>query len=177
MLLRKKDCVKVQFSEIYAKTNRSIYGAAVSGTRSFTDADDVFQETYIELLQELEKGRKIENPGNYLLTILKRRLSAYYKAKSRTDDIFDYVMSFDDAEEPADELDIEDSIITDSLYDEVIEVLKQKDGTVQSIFYLYYRMQLSLPDIAARLDLNVSTVKNKLYRTLKELRKHYKEVP
>lgn len=162
----------LEFSRIYSKTCRKIYRAAVSGTASMSDADDVFQETYVELLGQLRRGRKIRRPEHYLMTILRRILSSHYKADPVT-------LSTDDdsctEHYLADELDIEDSIITDSLIEELITLLKQKDDTVRKIFYLYYSCDLTLPEIASELALPLGTVKNRLYRTLKELRAYYKE--
>lgn len=162
----------LEFSRIYSQTCRKIYRAAVSGTASLSDAEDVFQETYVELLDQLRRGRKIRRPEHYLLTILRRRLSSYYKADTAaisTDDD-----SFSDPDF-ADDLDIEESIVTDSLIEELISRLKQKDDTVQKIFYLNYSCGLTLPEIASELALPLGTVKNRLYRTLKELRAYYRE--
>ena len=72
-----------------------------------------------------------------------------------------------------DEIDIEESIITEELYDEIASRLKAKDETVRQIFYLYYQLEMTLPEIAEQLDMPLNTVKSKLYRTLKEFRKLY----
>ncbi len=169
------ESVTQQFEEIYSETCRQIYYMAVAGARTLHDAEDIFQETYVELLNELNKGRKFESTHAYLKTILRRKLSEHYKGLTQTEQIAEFLINFDSNDDPIDDLDIEDSIITDSLYEEVISLLKGKDDLTQRIFYLYYSLDRSLSETAAELDMPISTVKNKLYRTLKEFRKHYKE--
>ncbi len=166
---------ETEFDRIYSQTCRRIYSAAVAGARTFSDAEDIFQETYVELLGALKKGRQINEPAAYLMTILRRRLSEHYRGAARQQEIADIVMGYG-SDEPTDDLDIEESCITEQLYEEMISLLKAKDEVTQQIFYLYYRLDRSLPETAAELDLPLSTVKSKLYRALKELRKHYREV-
>ncbi len=79
------ESVTQQFEEIYSETCRQIYYMAVAGARTPHDAEDIFQETYVELLNELYKGRKIESTLAYLKTILRRKLSEHYKGLTQTE--------------------------------------------------------------------------------------------
>ena len=53
---------------------------------------------------------------------------------------------------------------------ETYAYIEQKPPDVKKIFYLFYNIGLSIPEIAGELSLSESGVKNKLYRTIKELR-------
>ena len=165
--------IRKEFEKIYTETCRRIYRIAAAGSRTFADAEDVFQETYLEFLDRLREGAEIQNPENYLITIVRRRLWAHNKVSEPQ--MIAPMLEFSEEilQEPPDEMDIEETIISDSLYDEVIARLRAKDETVQRIFYLYYRLDMQLSDIAELLDIPLYSVKNKLYRTLKELRKLY----
>ena len=56
------------------------------------------------------------------------------------------------------------------MLDEARQCIQSKPEDVKKIFYLYYDMGLTVPEIAEKLSVSQSNVKNKLYRTLKELR-------
>ena len=60
--------------------------------------------------------------------------------------------------------------------DWVNRYLTVKGETVRKIFHLYYRFGMTAPEIAALLGRSEADVKNKLYRTLKEIREHWKGV-
>lgn len=51
--------------------------------------------------------------------------------------------------------------------------LKRKSADVRKIFYLYYSLELTISEIAVELEMTESNVKNKLYRTLAELRNRF----
>jgi RNA polymerase sigma-70 factor (ECF subfamily) len=56
------------------------------------------------------------------------------------------------------------------MLDSAGQFLTTKPEDVQKIFYLMYDVGLSISEIAQALSISESNVKNKLYRTLKELR-------
>ena len=56
---------------------------------------------------------------------------------------------------------------------ELLLYIKQKDLITAKVFYLYYTLDMKLSDIATELNITESNVKNRLYRTIKELRKKY----
>ncbi len=53
-----------------------------------------------------------------------------------------------------------------------MEIPKNKDLITTKIFYLYFAMGLKISEIAKELKMTESNVKNKIYRTLKELKKY-----
>ena len=53
--------------------------------------------------------------------------------------------------------------------------LKKKNPDIQRIFYLYYNLDFTIKEISEELNLKESDVKNKLYRTLKELQKNLRK--
>lgn len=44
---------------------------------------------------------------------------------------------------------------------------------IRKIFYLYYSLELTIAEIAVELEMTESNIKNKLYRTLAELRQRF----
>jgi len=53
--------------------------------------------------------------------------------------------------------------------------VQSKSKEVQKIFYLFYMGGLTIPEITKELSCSESNVKNKLYRTVKEIRTIYKK--
>ena len=52
--------------------------------------------------------------------------------------------------------------------------IKQKDINVFKVFYLYYFSELKISQIADKLNMSESNVKNVLYRTIKDIRENVK---
>ena len=76
-------------------------------------------------------------------------------------------------QEIPDNFSIEDVVVTKEIAQKVWEYIKKKDILTTKIFYLYYYNELKLSQIAAELNITEQNVKNKLYRTLNELRKNF----
>jgi len=170
--------VRKRFEKIFQQTSKYIYGLAVRDSDSLADAEDVFQETYVDLLDALEKGREIKHPKSYLATVLRRKLSALYKAGSRvrTQSLTDIVMNYDPNEIEIEDPEIDERLISDELIDKLADLLREKDALTRQIFYLRFALEMTYPEIAEKTDMPVSTVKSKVYRTLIQFRKYYKEV-
>ena len=70
--------------------------------------------------------------------------------------------------------DIEEIFYKTEMVAKVQELLKKKSDEIQKIFYLYYTMELRIPEIAKLLQMKPQTVKSKLYRTRNDLYKELK---
>ena len=60
-------------------------------------------------------------------------------------------------------------------YEEILSCLKDMDETTYKIFLLHFGHDYTIEKTANTLGLAESTVKSKLYRTLKKLKKEIKE--
>jgi DNA-directed RNA polymerase specialized sigma24 family protein len=72
-------------------------------------------------------------------------------------------------------MDIADSICTNELIEEVHNFLSEKPKDIQQIFFMRFSLELSISEIAKLLDSKESGIKNKLYRTINEIRQFYRE--
>ena len=75
-------------------------------------------------------------------------------------------------EDIEDSFDLEANIITKNNVAKVWKYLKQKDLITAKIFYLYFAVDLKITEISKDLELNESNIKNRIYRTLKELKRY-----
>jgi RNA polymerase sigma-70 factor (ECF subfamily) len=146
--------------------------------RHTADIGDVFQDTYMELYQVLSKREAdyVKNDQAFVLRIAKRKIARYYSLLER----FKIFVSMTAANENGEEVELsdleadafltEDFAVNQALLATARQFLQQKPEEVKKVFYLFYDVGLTIPEIAETLVMRESNVKNKLYRTLKELR-------
>ena len=70
------------------------------------------------------------------------------------------------------QISFEEFLESKEMVEMAISYLVQKDELTKKIFYLYYFMEKPIKEIADLFSVKESNVKNKLYRTLKELRQY-----
>ena len=163
------------FKEIYDKTYDNNLKYIVLKT-NVDDANDVIQEVYIELLNKLKKEKSIEidNIDGFVFGITKNVLKRFYKNINLDKNIF--VFSTEDTnEEIADSYSLEDDFINDTNISLIWDEIRKKEDVIQKIFYLYYVLDIKISDIAESMNIKESTIKTKIYRTLKELKEKLKK--
>ena len=173
-----------RFNEIYDSTNKIVLAFITAKCGNTSDIDDIFQETYMELYQRLQKrgADYVKDGKNFTLRIAKNKIAQYYTLAKRLKMFVSLrIKSEDDADKEMDlsdadidsflaEDNIENYIINQGIFEDVRQFIKQKPADIEQIFYFFYEMDLSISEIAQALSLTESNVKHKLYRTLKELR-------
>ncbi|MGI5897510.1 MAG: RNA polymerase sigma factor [Oscillospiraceae bacterium] len=164
------------FNALYDATNRKVLSFIIAKCSNTADIRDLFQETYLELYALLVKrGTKYVKNGEALVMKLARQ--KVYRHYSLLRRLRPAVSIPEPAEEEPcleqAEVALEDDAFTAALIAEIGGILSQKPQQVQKIFYLYYSLDRSIPEIAALLSMSEANVKNKLYRTIRELRELY----
>ena len=76
-------------------------------------------------------------------------------------------------------IDIDSNLELDFVTNENVKTIWKyiysKGTTITKIFYAYYHLGMKINEISKELQINESTVKNYIYRTIKELKKIFKE--
>ena len=167
-----------RFGEIYDSTNKAVLALITAKCGRTADISDIFQDTYMELYKLLnERGVEyVTNEKALVLRIAKRKIARYYSLLER----LRLFVSISTTNEDGEEVDLSeleaDSFLTDdfsinhALLDTIRQFIKSKPEDVRKVFYLMYDVDLTIPEIAQTLSISESSVKNKLYRTLKELK-------
>ena len=160
------------FEEIYNNTYKATSRYVICKCANLDDANDIIQNTYLELYSILKRKSIIEldNITSYVIGIAKKKIIKHYGI------LYKFKMKYMHIEEDKeldipDNLNIEDDFILKSSNDQVWSYLKSKGDRVEKIFYLYYGLELKIKEIAQELNLTESNVKNIIYRTIKELKK------
>jgi RNA polymerase sigma-70 factor (ECF subfamily) len=148
------------FSELYSRYSSSIYlyCRKVFGDGSF--AEDIFQDTFMQLLKSIENNHQIGNVHGYLLRTA-RNLSMNFKRDNRTNlvEYDDFHGQFDDKNYEVKEL----SIVIDSALELLPEAHKEA-------FVLQAYQGLSYSEISALTEVPLSTVRNRIVRAKSKLR-------
>lgn len=166
---------KEEFEKIYQETYQSTLKFIIIKCNNIDEVNDIIQDTYMELLKIIEKKKilKIDNLNSYIIGIANNIIRRHYHLKKKENIISYYAENSNENEvEMKDSFDLEQDIITKENVEEVWKYIKNKDLLTIKIFYLYFAMGLRILEIAKELELTESNVKNKIYRTLKELKKY-----
>lgn len=156
-------------SELYLQTKNAVYGFALSMLRDMHAAEDVMQETFLQVWNAagtyVPRGK---SPLPWILGIARNLSLARMREDQRLGSWID------DSPEPADPLDqflaCENKIVTRA----VLSKLSQEE---RQIVVLHVVAGLKHREIAALLELPLSTVLNKYSRSLKKLEKLVREQP
>lgn len=164
------------FEKIYKDTYNTTLKFTVIKCNNIDDINDIIQDTYIELLRIIKKKKVLEidsKEDRYILGIANNIIKRYYYKKKKDNMISYYSQNDNDTDiELKDDFDLEQDIITKENMDKIWKYVKNKDLETTKIFYLYFGLGLKISEISKELGLTKSNVKNKIYRTLRELKKY-----
>ena len=168
-----------RFDEIYDSTRGDVLAFITAKSGRTADISDIFQETYVELYKLLVKrgADYVTHEKALVMRIAKRKIAKHYSLLERLKNFVSATAVNEDNEEvdltefEADNFSTEDFVVNSVLLEDARKLIKSKPADVRKIFYLMYDVGLTIPDIAQALSISESNVKNKLYRTLKEIRK------
>ena len=166
-----------RFDEIYNSTSKAVLAFITAKCRNTADVGDILQDTYMELYQVLIKrgAEYVTNEKAFVLRIAKQKLARYYSLLERLRLFVSMTASNEDEEEvelsdfEASNFSMEDYAVNQDILDKARKFIQSKSEDIKKVFYLFYDVGLSIPEIAKSLSMSESSVKNKLYRTLKEL--------
>lgn len=167
------------FEEIYKKTYQNVLKYILCKCQNLDDVNELLQDSYVELYKTIRRKHflKINDENSYMIGIVKNVVNKYYKNKYRNNSNILYLS--DDIEEIdiqlKDDFNLETDIITKENINEIWDYLNKKNVLIAKIFYLYYGTGLKIKEISKVLSVNESTVKNYMYRTLKELKEIFGE--
>lgn len=170
------------FNTVYDKTINSLTRFVISKCGNILDAEDILQNIYTRFYQRiLKKGyTDIENAEAFLISIAKFECKSYYGTQKRhsvIDSFSDYTdeqMVMIENEMSKTQKNLEDVLCDQMLAREIFDDIANTDEVTGKIFYLYFVCNMKLNDVADELGMNLSAVKNKLYRTIERQKKKFR---
>lgn len=153
-----------QFDLLYENTYFDVSKYVVCKCSNPEDVEDILQNIYLAVFKAVSKNVNITN--TYIMGIAKNKVKDYYRFNYK-EKIVSLFSSKDNLEMidtiPAD-VDIESSLIDKYDTDFVWEYLKSKKVIIFKVFYLYFKLELTIKEISECLSLTESNVKH--YKTL-----------
>ncbi len=167
-----------RFDRVYDLTYLEIrrFVAAKCGDPDYIP--DILQEIYLEYYKALGKkdSDNIENDRAFVFGIASKRVKKYYSFKQRMRKILPLsAVNSDDGTEydidVPDPHDITEGIISGDEGRALRAELSGYSPEIRKIIYLYYCEEMKLSEIAEATGMKLSTVKNKIYRTVSSIKK------
>ncbi len=153
---------KNALSELYVQTKTAVYGFALSILRNAPSAEDVMQETYVRVFKSASSYVPQGKPMAWILRIVRNLSLMKLREKSSSEVTLDEVYNPSYESDPSDTLALEAAL----------KILSEEE---RQIVILHIVSGLKHREIAAILELSLSTVLSKHRRALSKLKNHLKE--
>jgi RNA polymerase sigma-70 factor (ECF subfamily) len=161
LLIKIQDQDSEVFDELSYKYRERLMRAAFAMTKSESDADDLVQEAFVRAYGAAPKFEGKSAIYTWLYGIMRNIQLDRWRRKKLEPMLTDFS-----------EFDIEDEIVAEE--PTRIEVIKQEvcdlDEQASQVIRLHYFDELSVEDIAIKLDLAQGTVKSRLFHARKKLK-------
>lgn len=161
--------VKERFEAVYNKTYDYINRFLLTKVSSRETAEDILQSVYLKFYDKLQSGSTILDAKHYLLRMAKHAVADYYKNRRQHESIDEHVTIVD--EKALRRMENDDTFT----YEEILESLRRMDDVTYRIFMLHYVHDYTIEKTAEIVGMSVSTVKSRMYRTIKKLQNEIKE--
>ena len=125
------------------------------------DAEDILQDTYVRAFTAFPELKKEESFRSWLISIARNRVNDYYRKKAEVLEI------------PFDETVTQFVTVNRSVNVHVYDTLDRLESDEKKILYLYYWEDMSVKDIAAKLNVPEGTVKSRLHKARKSFENKY----
>lgn len=160
--------------DIYKETYDDVFRYILSKCENINDIQDLIQNTYLNFYKASLK-KDIKEPKKYLITIARNEIFKTYGIISIAKNNIPLFSL------PTESLDynLDNSLKFNENYDlnfsclEIWEELKKSDSLTLKIFTLHFVEDIKIKDISILLKISESTVKNRLYRKIKELKEKF----
>ncbi len=169
------------FNRVYKETFSAVSRYVVSKCGSIQESEDILQNIFARFYQRIAKKgfEDIENAEAFVINIAKFECKNYFGLMRRHSGVSSFAefteeqMVAVEAEMSRDQKNLEDVLCNSLVAKQIFDDIAKDDPTTGKIFYLHFVCDLKLEDVAQSLGLNLSTVKNKLYRTIERQKKKF----
>ncbi len=173
--------IDAYFNKVYSDTIGAVSRYVVRKCGNILDSEDILQNIYARFFSRISKKgyEDIEIPEAFLINLAKFECRNYFggiRKHNKTSSFGDYTeeqMVEIEAEMSRTEKGLEDVLCNELMARQIFDDIANDDPVVGKIFYMHFVMDMKLDEIATELDLSLSNVKNKLYRTIERQKKKF----
>ncbi|WP_316743117.1 RNA polymerase sigma-70 factor [Pedobacter antarcticus] len=164
-LLKQDD--EAAFTEIYHRYAEKLVGFASSKLYNLDDPRDIIHDLFVKLWEERKSLKIDRNLEAYLFTLVRYRVIDRIRKNITHEDYSEMVLALHTSLGS----ETEQQIAAKELKQRIGNSLEELSPRVKEIYHLSREENLSIPEIASKLQLSEQTVKNQLTSALKHLRK------
>ncbi|HEY0245281.1 MAG TPA: RNA polymerase sigma-70 factor [Mucilaginibacter sp.] len=162
-----KEDSETAFAEIYKRYAKSLADFTASKLFNLEDAQDIIHDLFVRLWEDRKQLNITSNLKTYLFTIARYRIIDKIRKNVTRQEYSDMLQSLSSAYQSS----IEQEITSKELQQTILKSLNQLSPKVKEIYILSREENLSISEIATKLQLSEQTVKNQLSTALAHLRK------
>jgi len=159
----------VQFQQIYHSFYQKVLNIAKTIVRDYFLAEDILQETFLKVYQNLNQIKHIENVGAWISAIATRTAIDFLRKEERAS----FIEINEDLLYPSGRSEeIEHLVETRMLKEKIEKHIQQLKPSYRQVIELKYRKGLSEKEMEKELNLSKSNVKTRLHRARKTLKEN-----
>lgn len=164
-----------ELTDLIESYGNNVYGFCFKLTKDKHQADDLYQETFLKVTELRDSINSTQNPKGFLIAVAaniwknqRRKLGWRYRIAKviSYDEEFDHISQIMETKTP------ELIIINNELHKLVDMALESLNDKLKIPLYMYYNAELSIEDIASALKIPTGTVKSRLYKARKLVKKY-----
>lgn len=153
--------------ELYSRTRGAVYGMSLSILKNAHDAQDVTQDTFVRIWESAEQYKSSGSPMAWILTVARNLALMRLRQSSRIGEL---------TEEEWDAIPANAPAVTAEDRDILQTALAALKDTERQVVLLHAASGLKFREIAALLEMPVSTVLSKYHRAIQKMHAHLKGV-
>ena len=154
--------------ELYSLTKGDVYAYALSKSLPRSDAEDIMQDTFMQIYKNARLYTPKGKPMSWIITIETNLINRYYQLKKRTVNVDDEVLEAT----IVDDNDYLSSSINNRIINDILSSLNEDE---RQIIVLHIVSNMKFKDISKLLNKPLSTVLSKYNRAFKKLKDKRKE--
>lgn len=168
---------RTQLEQCISEYGKDIYAFCRHLTGYTIEADELYQDTFLKAMELLETIEYERNPKSFLISIALRlwnnkiRKHAWRKRIAGTEDLFE-----ENVENVAAGKLTEEVVIQEELNRMVRKAVAGLDDKYRVPIYLFYTERMKVEEISKILNIPQSTVKTRLFKARKMLKKELEVV-
>lgn len=149
-------------NQIWSEFHRELKSFILNKTRDANDSDDLLQEVFLKIIQNMHRINQAENLRKYLFAMVRNTLNDYYRKKELIQEFSDDYDVIDDIESESLNATIANCCITPFIY-QLPE--KYKEALLITEF-----QNVSQKELAEKLNISYSGAKSRVQRAKEKLK-------
>ncbi|WZL74198.1 RNA polymerase sigma factor [Clostridiaceae bacterium 35-E11] len=155
---------------LYENYYKKVFSTAFYLLRDQHAAEDIVHDAFLQAFKKIDQLKDPKKFGPWICTIAVNLTKTYIKKENRHLYADESIVEIIDFQSNDFDTDLCDLIIEKELYTEVDEAIHTLPLPYKQILYLRYHLDLEYKEICTVLDLNINTVKTRLYRARQKLK-------